>query len=177
MIVVATLTASVLGGWPLASVMPVLGALHGLRPMPATELSLEILCVLPGVGLIPGMFEPVMTASADPPDPPRDQRLYRRIAATLRDRIESGELARGTRMPGTRAIKDEFSTSQETAQKALRVLEAEGIIKKWPGVGSGATSQHWRTPSPWHTRGRSTAFSVLPALRTGHLPPRRYSNS
>ncbi|HWG61095.1 MAG TPA: hypothetical protein VG253_05220 [Streptosporangiaceae bacterium] len=27
MIVVATLTASVLGGWPLASVMPVLGAL------------------------------------------------------------------------------------------------------------------------------------------------------
>jgi DNA-binding GntR family transcriptional regulator len=57
------------------------------------------------------------------------------IAAALRERIDSGELTSGMRMPGTRAIKTEFSTSIETAQKALRVLEQDGLIEKWPGVG------------------------------------------
>lgn len=72
------------------------------------------------------MFEPVTIASADPPDDPhQDQRLYVRIAAILRDRIASGELAGGARMPGTRTIKVEFSTSIETSQKALRVPSAE----------------------------------------------------
>jgi DNA-binding GntR family transcriptional regulator len=77
----------------------------------------------------------VTTAPEDPPDPPDDHRRYRQIAAVLRRRIESGELASGNRMPGTRSLKVEFNTSHETAQKALRVLEADGLIKKWPGVG------------------------------------------
>jgi DNA-binding GntR family transcriptional regulator len=50
------------------------------------------------------------------------------IAAVLRERIRSGELASSTRMPGTRAIKVEFNTSMETAQKSLRVLENEGLV-------------------------------------------------
>jgi DNA-binding GntR family transcriptional regulator len=57
------------------------------------------------------------------------------VAAALRGRIASGELADGARMPGTRAIKAEFEVSIETAQKSLRVLEAEGLIRKWPGIG------------------------------------------
>ena len=57
------------------------------------------------------------------------------VAAVLRGRITSGELASGARMPGTRAIKDEFNVSQETAQKSLRVLEQEGVVQKWPGIG------------------------------------------
>lgn len=73
--------------------------------------------------------------TTDAPDP-FEKRLYMQIAATLRDRIASGELASGTRMPGTRAIKVEFATSMETAQKSLRVLEAEGLIRKYAGVGN-----------------------------------------
>ena len=46
----------------------------------------------------------------------------------------------------------------------------------WHGT-SGATSQHWRTPSRWRTRGRSGAFSVRLVPRTLRLRPRRCSNS
>jgi len=66
---------------------------------------------------------------------PSDRRKYMQIAATLRERISSGDLASGARLPGTRAIRVEFDTSQETAQKALRVLEDEGLIVKYPGLG------------------------------------------
>ena len=87
------------------------------------------------------MSSPVTTDAPDPQDDPHlDKRLYIRIAAILRDRIASGELVSGTRMPGTRSIKAEFSTSMETAGKALRVLENDGIIRKWAGTG------HWVLP-------------------------------
>ena len=52
------------------------------------------------------------------------------------------------------------------------------VVLKGTGTGtSGATSQHWRMLSRWRTRGRSSAFSALPVLRTVRLPPRRCSNS
>jgi GntR family transcriptional regulator len=57
------------------------------------------------------------------------------VAAVLRGRITSGELPSGARMPGSRGIKAEFGVSAETAQKSLRVLEEEGVIQKWPGIG------------------------------------------
>ena len=79
--------------------------------------------------------------TTDVPDP-FEKRLYMQIAGALRDRIASGELAVGTRMPGTRAIKIEFATSMETAGKALRVLENEGRIKKWAGVGYWVLPAH-----------------------------------
>lgn len=65
---------------------------------------------------------------------PADKRRYMQIALTLSERIASGELPSGAAMPGTRAIKEEFGVSIETAQKALRVLDSEGLIKKYPGL-------------------------------------------
>lgn len=63
-----------------------------------------------------------------------DPRRYTQLAAVLRERITSGELATGDTMPGTRGISDEFGVSIETAQKALRVLEGEGLIRRYPGL-------------------------------------------
>ena len=57
-----------------------------------------------------------------------------RIAAELRARITSGELAPGDAMPSTRTLAQEYGTSLETANKALKVLADEGLIKRWPGL-------------------------------------------
>lgn len=68
------------------------------------------------------------------PDP-EDRRRYVQVALVLKGRISSGELARGATMPSTRGIKAEFGVSIETAQKSLRILADEGLIKRWPGLG------------------------------------------
>jgi DNA-binding GntR family transcriptional regulator len=50
------------------------------------------------------------------------------IAATLRDRITTGEYLIGSRMPSTREITDEFGGSRATASAALHVLADEGLL-------------------------------------------------
>jgi hypothetical protein len=56
-------------------------------------------------------------------------------------------------------------------------IACQVVLKGYGTATSGATSQHWRTPSRWRTRDRSSAFSVRPVLRTGRLQPRRCSNN
>lgn len=64
-------------------------------------------------------------------DPP-----YRRIAAELRRRIASGELAPGDRVPSTRRITQEWGVAMATATKALTALNQEGLVRAVPGVGT-----------------------------------------
>lgn len=66
-----------------------------------------------------------------PTEPP-----YLRIAAALRRRIVSGELAPGERVPSTRAVVREWGVAMATATKALSVLRAEGLVRAVPGVGT-----------------------------------------
>ncbi|MER0448383.1 TetR/AcrR family transcriptional regulator C-terminal domain-containing protein [Streptomyces sp. Edi4] len=66
--------------------------------------------------------------TADPP--------YLSIAAGIRRRIASGELAPGDRVPSTRAIVRESGVAMATATKALAVLAREGAVRAVPGVGT-----------------------------------------
>jgi DNA-binding transcriptional regulator YhcF (GntR family) len=59
-----------------------------------------------------------------------------RIAAELRRRITSGELAPGARVPSTRAIVQRYGVAMATATKVLAALQHEGLIRTVPGVGS-----------------------------------------
>jgi DNA-binding transcriptional regulator YhcF (GntR family) len=59
-----------------------------------------------------------------------------RIAAELRRRITSGELAPGARVPSTRAIVQRHGVAMATATKVLAALQHEGLIRTVPGVGS-----------------------------------------
>src|SRR4051812_18983349 len=68
---------------------------------------------------------------ADSPLPP-----YLRIAAGIRDRILSGELAAGQRVPSTRQIVGEQGVAMATAAKALGVLRDQGWVRTVPGGGS-----------------------------------------
>ncbi|MFE0046105.1 GntR family transcriptional regulator [Streptomyces albireticuli] len=61
---------------------------------------------------------------------------YLRIAAELRDRIASGELRAGERIPSTRRITREWGVATATATKVLAVLRQEGLVRAVPGVGT-----------------------------------------
>ncbi|GAA2268579.1 UTRA domain-containing protein [Nonomuraea roseoviolacea subsp. roseoviolacea] len=62
--------------------------------------------------------------------------LYERIASELRDRMESGSLNPGDRLPSQDAIAQEFSVSRIVARRALDILESEGLIDRTQRLGA-----------------------------------------
>ncbi|MFE7314338.1 TetR/AcrR family transcriptional regulator C-terminal domain-containing protein [Streptomyces sp. NPDC057555] len=71
---------------------------------------------------------------------------YRRIVAELRQRIETGELAPGDRVPSTREIIRQWGVAMATATKVLTELRREGLVRAVPGVGTVVEARD-RTPS------------------------------
>ncbi|MFI6849408.1 TetR/AcrR family transcriptional regulator C-terminal domain-containing protein [Kitasatospora sp. NBC_00085] len=78
-----------------------------------------------------------MAPETDPP--------FQRIAADLRRRITTGELAPGERVPSTRRIAQDWGVALATATKALTVLRLEGLVEALPRVGTIVASP---TPGP-----------------------------
>jgi DNA-binding GntR family transcriptional regulator len=64
-----------------------------------------------------------------------DPRRYMQLAAILRARIADGTLASDTQMPSISVLCEEHQLSRQTASKALRLLEREGLIRRVPGLG------------------------------------------
>jgi DNA-binding GntR family transcriptional regulator len=64
-----------------------------------------------------------------------DPRRYMRLAATLRTQIADGTFARDERIPSIRDLCEDHHLSRQTAGKALRLLEREGLIHRVPGLG------------------------------------------
>lgn len=65
------------------------------------------------------------------PDPPSV-----RVADALRERIRSGALAPGDRVPSTREITREWGIAMATATKVLTALRDDGLVRPVPGVGT-----------------------------------------
>ena len=63
------------------------------------------------------------------------RRLYRRIADQLRQLIDQGEYAVGSRLPTERELADRLGVSRPTVREALIALEVEGRLRI--RVGSG----------------------------------------
>ncbi|MGG2463865.1 TetR/AcrR family transcriptional regulator C-terminal domain-containing protein [Streptomyces sp. RGM 3693] len=61
---------------------------------------------------------------------------YSQIVAELRQRIETGELAPGDRVPSTREITRQWGVAMATATKVLTELRREGMVRAVPGVGT-----------------------------------------
>lgn len=70
-----------------------------------------------------------------------DPRIYLRIAGDLRRRIESGEFAAGAKIPSVRTLMQEYGVAYDTAQHAVRTLEAEGLVRRYPGRGYYVTGR------------------------------------
>ncbi|MBO0915668.1 TetR/AcrR family transcriptional regulator C-terminal domain-containing protein [Streptomyces laculatispora] len=92
-----------------------------------------------------------------PTEPP-----YLRIAAELRRRIASSELAPGARVPSTRAVVREWGVAMATATKALAVLRAEGLVRAVPGVGTVVADR----ASPLAAAGDGPALNRARIVRT-----------
>ncbi|MEV7262157.1 GntR family transcriptional regulator [Micromonospora aurantiaca] len=61
---------------------------------------------------------------------------WERIAADWRERIHSGELAPGTKLPNEQAMKAEYEVSLPVVRQALATLEAEGLVDRRHGLGT-----------------------------------------
>jgi GntR family transcriptional regulator len=61
---------------------------------------------------------------------------YRQIAEILGSRIESGEYAKGTRIPTESEIVDTWEVARTTARRAIALLREQGLIETIPQRGS-----------------------------------------
>jgi GntR family transcriptional regulator len=71
----------------------------------------------------------------------RQQRLDKQppsrvIADDLRNKIESGELAPGAKLPSERELAEQYGTARNTAREAVRILAEAGLVTAEHGRGS-----------------------------------------
>ena len=66
--------------------------------------------------------------------------LYRQVYLQLRERIESGGLLPGQRLPTSRALVQDLGVSRNTIEGALHLLVVEGWIVRRVGSGSVVAS-------------------------------------
>jgi DNA-binding GntR family transcriptional regulator len=78
----------------------------------------------------------IMEGIKDGPEP-----KYAQLAAILRERIASGELAVGEPVPSETELEQEFDLARGTIRKAIGVLRDEGLIVTTKGKGSWVVEQ------------------------------------
>ncbi|MGH3313212.1 MAG: FadR/GntR family transcriptional regulator [Streptomyces sp.] len=70
--------------------------------------------------------------------PVQPVRAYQRVAEQIEDRIVSGDLPSGSRLPAERELVNQFAVGRSTVREALRVLESAGLVRSRPGDPQGA---------------------------------------
>jgi GntR family transcriptional repressor for pyruvate dehydrogenase complex len=63
---------------------------------------------------------------------------FQKVAAAIRQAIARRELTPGDRLPPQRELQDQFGVGKSTITGALRVLEADGVIRTQVGRNGGA---------------------------------------
>jgi DNA-binding GntR family transcriptional regulator len=64
-----------------------------------------------------------------------DPRRYRQMADEVRGLITSGAIAPGQPAPTIAELSGTHGCARQTAAKALRVLQDEGLLIRYPGFG------------------------------------------
>lgn len=82
--------------------------------------------------------EPVVFA------PAQMTRAFDDVIRQLRERIYSGELQPGDRLPPERRLAEQFQVSRNMVREALRMLEITGVIELRRGAAGGAFICHGR---------------------------------
>jgi DNA-binding GntR family transcriptional regulator len=63
-----------------------------------------------------------------------DPRLHIRITQDLREKLTTGVITAGGTLSITR-LTQEWGASRQTVAKALGALEADGLLRRYPGLG------------------------------------------
>jgi GntR family transcriptional regulator len=72
--------------------------------------------------------------------PPRSADLpSARVEADLRRRIAAGEWERGEALPATGQLAEHYGVARNTVLKAVRGLEADGLVRVVPNWGTFRT--------------------------------------
>ncbi|MCC5479062.1 winged helix-turn-helix domain-containing protein [Streptomyces barringtoniae] len=58
---------------------------------------------------------------------------YLQVSESLRQQIESGDI--GDALPSEAALMSSHGVSRNTVRRALKVLEADGVVSSAPGIG------------------------------------------
>jgi DNA-binding GntR family transcriptional regulator len=61
-----------------------------------------------------------------------DPRVYVRLAAEIRGHISDGRLRRAQQAPSITVLCRRHGHARQTCSKAYRVLEAEGLVRRFP---------------------------------------------
>src|SRR4051812_24802794 len=72
---------------------------------------------------------------------PRPSPKHRQVYATLRSEIESGRWRRGQRLPSEADLGQRFGASRITVGRAVRDLQAAGLVERRAGSGTYVRSQ------------------------------------
>jgi 2-aminoadipate transaminase len=76
-----------------------------------------------------------------PLDPDNGSPLFRQLYEQLKERIESGTVRRGDRLPATRELAGQLGLNRTTISAAYALLESEGLIAGHVGRGSFVTGR------------------------------------
>lgn len=60
---------------------------------------------------------------------------YAQLAAILRRRIQTGDLAPGRRIPSQMELEQQYGLARGTIKRAVALLKDEGLIERSPGLG------------------------------------------
>lgn len=72
--------------------------------------------------------------------------LFRQLYEQVKEKIESGALRRGARLPATRELAGQLGLNRTTISAAYELLESEGLIAGHVGRGSFVTGRAKRVP-------------------------------
>lgn len=84
--------------------------------------------------------------------PIKSPQLYKYVATQIKDRIISGDLETGDRLPPEQGLAEQFEVSRTVVREAIKALEREGLVEVQQGRGTYVTD------------GTSTAFKESFAL-------------
>lgn len=71
-------------------------------------------------------------------DPIKSTRAFEQVSEQIKERIFSGKLMPGDRLPPEAQLAAEFNVGRQTVREALRLLEMSGFIATQKGGGGGA---------------------------------------
>ncbi|MEU6664254.1 GntR family transcriptional regulator [Streptomyces sp. NPDC046821] len=91
---------------------------------------------------------------------------YQRIIQDVRDKIRSGQLTAGTKLPSTRELADEYGVAAGTVQRALAELRSAGLIYSHQGRGSFVTETASETAEDSTARALKTLEELVRDLST-----------
>lgn len=72
--------------------------------------------------------------------PVKSSQLYKVVATQIKERIISGELETGDRLPPEQGLAEQFEVSRTVIREAIKSLEREGLVEVQQGRGTHVTN-------------------------------------